>query len=218
MRRLVLALSAGLALGPVLGLVPGLAAPAAAEGQLVVSADGVAWSPSLPGPVLGVGGPWVPGDVRAGGFWVRNDAGEPGTLSVAVTAEDPAALLGHDDVTVEARRGGGTWTALPADAALHPLDGRLVPAATDRVEVRATFRATSPNRSQRTALRLRFTVALTAANVAPPDDGGAPAAPGLPDTGGFRRVLVVVGVLLVLAGLLLLGAGPRREKETREKS
>lgn len=207
-RRCVLALVAPVLL---LGLV---VTPARAEDRLGVSADGSTWTTVLAGPLFDPSERWVPGDVRSSTFYVRNQAAEGGTLAIEATAVDLDALVAHDDITLELRRDGGAWEPLPADGRPHGLARPGLPASADaRIDVRASFTPTSPNRSQTSQLQLDLRVLLTeATEVAGPSDdepGGL-----LPDTGGVELAVLVAGVGFILIGYaIVLGATRNRRTE-----
>ncbi|GAA2003970.1 hypothetical protein [Nocardioides kribbensis] len=140
---------------------------------LAVSRDR-AFDTAWDGPVWGRGVRWVPGDRRAGDFWVRNDGPAPADLTLTVASRGARPLLSADRFSVRvagrARRGapsgdltrslarveGSLRRTAPVVLAYHLRPGRLV-----HVRVIAALAYTAGNRTQgrgsRVSLELRLT-------------------------------------------------------------
>ena len=77
---------AALALGMTLAVAPHSAAPAnAADGELLISEDGVTWSTGLASNIFDTSGMLVPGDSLDGAFYVKNDNTFPAYLRVGLS-------------------------------------------------------------------------------------------------------------------------------------
>ncbi|RNL62960.1 hypothetical protein EFK50_14645 [Nocardioides marmoriginsengisoli] len=191
-------------------------APASAEGEAVVSTDGVTWTDALTTPLFSPATRWAPGDTRVSSFLVGNRASVRADLAVRVRTEDPDGLVARGDVDLAVRSGTGAWRPLPADGQPHRLPGVVLAAgANDRISVRARFRPASPNRSQLQRLPLTFEVVLSQAGTAAPPGTGTPGLlPGvLPETGGAGLRVLVVGLLLTLLGFLTTLIAARRKDD-----
>jgi hypothetical protein len=195
-----------------------IGSPARADSLIGVSPDGRTWSASLPSPLFDAAERWVPGDVRSASFYVRNQAGDTGLLSLEAVTLDGDSLLQRDDIELEVRRDNGAWTRLPADGRSHRFPHAvLAPKVRTRIEVRADFLPSSPNRSQSSSLALHFTIGLVESTnqVADPNGslghhhGGV-----LPNTGGVAFWVLALAVVLLLCGgtfLIALRLTARRE-------
>jgi LPXTG-motif cell wall-anchored protein len=198
--------------------IAGPAATAYADQPVGVSRDGVAWTPALSAPLFDPGVLWVPGDVQSATFYVRNQATDAGKVWMSVEARDDDQLLAHEDIKISVRRDGGAWADLRADAASHPVRHSLLRSGSvTQIDVRAVLERASPNRSQQSALALRFTVGLTEAvgSVSGPHDGNGPGGL-LPDTGGVTFWVLALGVLLLLSGFGTVLVGARRRDDDEE--
>jgi len=189
---------------------------ATAAGRIAVSHDGRTWAPSLTSPVFDQTGRWVPGDVEQASFWVRNDATDPGDLTITATA-DPNELIRPGDIELSARTRAGTWAALPLDTPLALAD-LLRPGQPLRVFVRAHFLFSSGNHSQDELSRLNFLLTLTQSPTTAPTSPTSPTSPsspggpggpvgqgGLPNTGSdFPAWLLPLGAIASGTGAALL--------------
>ncbi len=204
-------------LAAMLVLVLGAAAPPAqAADELGLSPDGRTWSAGLPGPLFDPKVRWVPGDARRADFYVRNQAADGGTLTVAVQTQDPDRLLGAKDIRLSARVGSDGWVDLaPGGQAFRLNDATLPADAIRKVTVKARFDPTSGNRSQRKSVALSFRVTLVDAASDPnpdpdvSDETGEPS--DLPDAGA-----PAVGWFLV-AGGVAIGVGLALIKRRRRE-
>jgi hypothetical protein len=197
----------------VLLAVPATAAEAVDAAPLGVSADGQVWSPDLGRPLFDPSLVWVPGDVQSASFFVRNQSGDRGRLSLRVDATDAESLLGDPDVSVTARLAAGPWMALANDRAFHEFTGVLGAGRSARVEVRASFDPRSGNSSQRKALAVQFRALLVQDTKRDASQPGAPShLPAfLAFTGAPLLALLGVGLLLIAVGRLLLAARRRED-------
>jgi hypothetical protein len=214
MKRLVL--GPALAVALLAALLLGLPAASYAGSRIGLSTDGRTWSATLARPLFDPAVLWVPGDVRTSTFYVRNQAGDAGRLSIAAFTPDPDSLLRRDDIEIEVRRDGGSWIPLPADGRdFRFARGVLVPAATTRIDVRVAFAPSSPNRSQTSTLALRFRVLLVEIGAQVADPGGNGHHGGLlPNTGGVSFWVLAFGVAALAFGcssLITLRLTARRE-------
>lgn len=193
----------------ILLLVVGATAPAHAADELSVSSDGRTWSADLERPLFDPATRWAPGDRRTAVFWVRNDADEPGRLSVDVRTLGPSADT-FDDLVVEASGGSVTWAEEPGpDGA-----GTATVAAgeTERITVDVRLPSWSRNLSQLDRVDLELLVRLEGGRRPGPSGPGDGPSRLLPDTGGVGVWLFGAVVGLLAGGLLLVGR-ERREKE-----
>lgn len=205
-------------------LVP---APADAAGQVVVSADGQTWTPSLTTPLFDPAVRWVPGDARTATFHVGNRAADAGTLALVVTADDAHALIARDDITLAVRRGSGPWVDVRTDGQPHRLAGGDLAAGADtRLAIRATFAPASRNLSQLRSLPLSFDVVLSESTttVSPPTDPGHGGSGGhgglLPDTGGVELWVLLAGLLLLALGAIVVRTAtfpPRKDDDEQAR-
>jgi hypothetical protein len=196
---------AAFALALSLGALAAAPASAATVDEVGLSSDGVTWQRSLEAPLFAEPRLWVPGDAEVRTFWLRNQAGDAGALSLAVESSDPHGLLPSDDILIEARVNGEAWVAMADPQAREPqtlLDDRLTPGDVVRVDVRVTALWDAPNRSQRTVLPLDLRVTLSDAAASPGRPGGEDqAASG--DPGGD---LAATGAIVMYGALWLAAA------------
>lgn len=198
-----------------IGLLGALAAPAGASASsvgdpgadIVVSSDGVSWGPELAAPLFDPSATWVPGDIRTGSFFVRNEGASSAALRIEGRDTATGALTAQQAIVLFARSDGGRWQRLRMGA----MSGQLNPAAlpvgqVSRVDVRAVFEPTADNRSQEQSAALTFVVGLQDARAGGPVDGTHPGTGHLPGTGAPETTVpLVVGATLVGAGLVLVG-------------
>ncbi len=187
-------------------LVMGAASSAAADTEIGLSVDGATWAPSLTVPLLDSGIRWVPGDTRSATFYVRNQSGDPATLSVDVLGTALHSLLDTGDLTVSARGEEIAWRATTRPGT-HRLvsDVAVPPHASTPIDVTVAFAPASSNESMRRQLDLRFRLSLTQGSVV------GPAAGGLPDTGAPGAWGLVLGIMLVAGGIIATSRRQERE-------
>jgi hypothetical protein len=182
------------------------AGAALAASPIGVSSNGKTWTGSLSKPIFDANVLWVPGDVRTGTFYVRNQATDAGSLSLRADALDPDGLV---------RRDGGAWSALPADGQQHRLaTAQLGASKSTRIEVRAVFDSASPNRSQKESVTVRFSVGLTESRAGVSGPDGSSSGGLLPNTGGVSFWVLLFGLgLAVSGGLTVFLVGRDRSED-----
>ncbi len=220
-RLVVLVATAFLAVGLV-------AAPAAADGEIGLSYDGVNWTTSLSTPMFAPGFTWVPGDVEQRSFLVRNDGPSAGEVTVDVLAEDPNGLIGSPDFVLEARLGTGTWSRIVGGTTqLQPAALNIARGANTTVTVRGSFRSeTTARMDQMAPFSVRVTMSEDGAVAGESsggkgkggkngdgDVGGQEDVGGLPGTGNA----VSASLLWLAAGLIGGGIALVRRRGTREE-
>lgn len=154
------------------------AAPARADGELLVSADGTTWSAALMQPLFDPAVRWVPGDQREAGFWIRNTTGQPAQVALSFTAEDVDTLVASGTLTLEARITGGAWQPMLAQGVQHVVAAAIPGDSTTELRVRGSFAPDAGNATMTDVAHLDFTARLTevdAEPVVPPP--GTPATP-----------------------------------------
>ena len=161
-------------LGGVVIAVSTSAAPAVAADELALSRDGEHWFSTIDAPLLAGPTRWVPGDSSTARFYVRNQAGDVGDLTVDVIGT--RVLLGTGDLEVAARGGGGEWTTV-YQGGTHRLvtSPRIPPGEARAVDVRVSFDPAATNSSQLLSGNLHFRVTLTDTSIV---DGPAPVVDG----------------------------------------
>jgi len=129
-----------------------------------------------------------------------------------VRTTDPGELLAEDDIVVDARVHGGTWTPLSDPDMSQTLTERsLAKGDRVRVDLRVAFVPGSTNRSEIKELPLRFVVQLTQSGAGPHDGQDGPGL--LPDTGStVEPVLLYLAAALLGGGLLILIVRRRKEE------
>lgn len=201
--------------------------PAQAADELGLSADGQTWSNHLDGPLFDSAARWAPGDVRQAHFYVRNQAADEGTLTVAVETRNAQRLLRHDRIQLSARVGSDPWVDLAPDGQAIRLNGAALPAdSVRRVKVRAHFDFGSGNDSQRLRAKWRFRVTLSGVDSDPgegPTEPTGPVDPGGDDqdqAGGLPNAgapavgwWIVVGATAVGVGLALMRGRFGKERQ-----
>jgi hypothetical protein len=187
-------------------LVLSAASPAAADTEIGLSVDGATWAPSLTAPLFDPNLRWVPGDTRSATFYVRNQSDDSATLSVDVLGTALHSLLDTGDLTVSARGDEIDWRATSRPGT-HRLvsDVAVPPGASTPIDVTVAFAPGSSNESMRRQLDLRFRLTVTQGSAVGPDAGG------LPDTGAPGAWDLVLGVMLVAAGIVATSRRPERE-------
>ncbi len=196
----------------VLAVLAAGAGPAYADDEVGLSIDGRVWTNQLDEPLFARDFRWVPGDVEAASFVVRNQGPSDAEMTVAVVSADPDALLARGDLALAARVRDSAWIPLVNGEPSRPLSSAVVArGARTRVDVRVTFRSGSRNRSQADRLPLSFRVTLTdeRAGTAP-----VPGTPTLPGTGSaVEPWLVWLAFGLIGSGLALLVARRRPDRD-----
>lgn len=179
--------------------------PAAASDELGLSRDGTTWAPDLSDPLFEAAVRWVPGDSRTASFYVRNQSGQAGTLSLDILGTATDSLMQTGDLSVEAHGAGGDWTPVTEPGTHRLLSAGQVPSsATRRVDVTVTFDPASSNQSQVRSLDLALQVRLIqdVEDNTPGDDASDDGLGLLPDTGGPSPWTVAIAAGLVLVGTL----------------
>ena len=153
-------------LGGVVIAVSASAAPAVAADELGLSRDGKNWSSTIGGPLIGGPVRWVPGDSSTARFYVRNQAGDVGDLTVDVTGTRAGSLLDSGDIHIAARGGGGPWTSVNQGGTHRLVTSPRIPAGETRaVDVRVSLDPAATNGSQFLSADLYFRVTLTDASI-----------------------------------------------------
>lgn len=191
-----------------------LPSAAHAADELDLSWDGQTWSKELSQPMFDAMVDWVPGDVETASFYVRNQGDSGANLTVAVVTRDEDGLLRFQDIKLAARIGAEEWVSLESTEKNFRLNSGALPAGEARkVEVRAQFDLSSPNRSQLKQLALNFRVTLSEAQGSPEDPGPGepqPTGPGHVDDGNDGSLpnsgAPAVGWVIVAAGIAV-GSG-----------
>ena len=162
-----------------------------------LSLDGRTWTRETLTPLFDPGLRWVPGEVRAATFHVRNESSAAVTARVQVRVGPGAAAL-DEDLSVRTRLAGAGWTPGPRSAPLRLGAGDVVP-----VDVEVAFAAASTNDTQGARTPLDVRVTLTGDLE---DPGAQQAPPGeLAPTGAG-----VLGLLVLAVSAVVTGAGLRR--------
>ncbi|WP_139978656.1 LPXTG cell wall anchor domain-containing protein [Nocardioides litoris] len=190
--------------------------PALADGELVLSHDGRHWVDRLQRPLFDPDVRWVPGDVRRARFYLRNDAPDPGLVSMDVERTRRVALVDTGFLRMAARADGGPWTTITTDGVSRLVDeeairsGRAVP-----VDVRVSMGIDAPNGTMVLSSDLDFRVTVRDARSAAVEQPTSSGSGVLPDTGSAVAPWVPpLGLGLVVAGWWLTGARRRRRDDT----
>lgn len=186
-----------------------LASPAHAEDGISFSRDGDTWTSSIDGPLFDQSMRWVPGDSESARFFIRNDGGTPGDLTIDVTSSSAGDLIDTGDVRVMARGGGGRWTSTTKGGTQRLLstraiaDGAVVP-----ITVTIAIDADSTNVTQLRSTSFTFDARLTESG----DDDGTATRGLLPDTGAPLTWILALGAVIVGTGTAVLA----RHRDRRE--
>lgn len=229
---LVGALAAALVWGGAAALVSGgAAAPrSAASARVLVSADGVHFSPTLVGGLFGDLGVLVPGGSVSAGLWIRNPTPAPAALRVSARDVTSTSRALAGGVAVSAWDSGTDATrSVPLSAlgrcqVLAPSQP-VAPGATIKMVFTFTMADLAGVAAQQESARLGLMVDMRDAEAGPfpasacGDDGvflsprlSEPAS--LPSTGTALLVpFLVVGGLLVGVGLFFVTGRRRRERD-----
>lgn len=185
-------------------------APVAAAGELGLSLDGVHWANAISDPLFDPSMRWVPGDSENATFFIRNQGGSGGDLTVDVISSTAGDLIDSGDLHITAKGGGGAWK-LVSRPGRHRLltapnipDGQIGPVVID-----VSFDGTSTNQTQVRSSDPLFKVTLTESNkVADVADSL------LPDTGApDLRLYAALSAILLGTGLAF---AKRRSEPQRE--
>jgi hypothetical protein len=198
-------------------------APAHAAGELELSRDGVTWATDLVEPLFDSSVRWVPGDVRAESFFVRNDSAQSGRLSIDIMGSPVHTLLDTGDLDIDARGAGGAWVSVSTPGTHRLLSQGQVPAGdARRVDVTVHFDAASTNESQLKSVELAFRVGLVQ-DTLDESDGSKDAGEGddtndatglLPDAGGPPLWWALCGLMMLGLGVSGIRRAPRRQVTT----
>lgn len=187
------------------------AAPAAAADELGLSRDGTTWSSSIDTPLFGTSIRWVPGDSRTAVFYVRNQGGTPGDLTVDVTSSGPGNLMESEDLRITAKGGGGNWVSVNEPGTRRLLSTPdIADSATVPITVSVAFDADSVNTTQLRSTSLRLNVNLSESASEPIENDGLLGGL-LPDTGAPSTWIVGAAALLLGMGAALLRRRDREE-------
>ena len=200
------------------------AAPARADDEIGLSADGVTWSAQLSAPLFATGFRIVPGDTESRTFQVRNDGPTAGILTVSVVASDPDGLLGSGDLDLAARVGSGPWRPVGAGTTEAATRLPVARGARTTVTIRAGFDAASTRQAQSVPFSVRLRLAEDGEVGGVDENGGGSGdggdrggdvggvGTGLPGTG----TSVAPGLLVLAAGLIGGGLALVRRREREE--
>ncbi|MDR7086717.1 hypothetical protein J2X11_001556 [Aeromicrobium panaciterrae] len=179
------------------------ASSAVAAGELELSLDGTHWMSSITTPLFDPSLRWVPGDSETEAFFIRNQGGSSGDLTVDILGPAADGLIESGDLHVTAKGGGGDWTAV-SEGGIHRLltAPDLADGAVSKIKVNVAYDPSSTNPTQLLASQLTFRVTLSES--APNGDVGDAGA-GLPDTGAPNLLFyAVLSALLLGTGLGLV--------------
>jgi len=215
LRRCLLAMAALLVL---------TGAPAHAADELMLSRDGVTWTPELVDPLFDASVRWVPGDVRTESFYVRNESEQAGRLSIDILGTPVHTLLDTGDLDIDAQGAGGAWASVSTPGTHRLLSDGSVPAdSARRVDVTVQFDSASTNVSQLKSLELEFRVGLVqnvdedgsdsdGADGSDDSDESDDASGLLPDTGAPSTWWALGGVVTLGIGILMTRRTLRRRQ------
>lgn len=191
------------------------ASPAVAAGELGLSLDGTHWSSSITTPLFDPSFRWVPGDLESGAFFVRNQGGSTGDLTVDILGATVDGLIESGDLRVTAKGGGGDWSTISAGGTHRLLTApNITEGSASKIKVNVAFDPASSNPTQLLASELTFRVALSeSAPRGDLDDAGT----GLPDTGAPNVLFfAVLSALLLGTGLGLVSPKNELSESTEE--
>ena len=181
---------------------------ASAASPLGLSVDGIHWSRSITGPLFDPSWRWVPGDSETATFYVRNQGGTAGDLTVEVLGSQTGDLIDSGDLHVTARGGAGTWTAVSETGTHRLLTAPGIPnGSVEPIEVNVTFDRSSRNQTQLRASDLSFRVSMSESNVTSNRGAGRRGgdAPELPQTGAPHALrYALIGAILAGTGLAFI--------------
>jgi len=178
-----------------------IASPAVAADELGLSLDGIHWKSSISTPLFDPSFRWVPGDSETATFYVRNQGGSLGDLTVDVLGPTADGLIESGDLHVTAKGGGGKWTNVS-----EPGHHRLLTApdiadgTVSAIKVNVSFDSSSTNSTQLRASKLTFRITLSESTAAGRGEN-------LPGTGAPRVLLLAVLSALSIGSGLSLATG-----------
>lgn len=165
--------------------------PATAAGELGLSVDQVHWSSTISTPLFDDSMRWVPGDSENATFFIRNQGGSTGVLTIDILGSSVGDLIDSGDLHITAKGGGGEWTSVSASGRRRLLtapdvaDGRVVPILVD-----VSFDSTSDNQTQVRSSALAFLVTLTES--VPGDGTGTLPGTGAPEVCFFAALSAIL--------------------------
>lgn len=127
---------------------------------LQISLDGSTWGTSINEPLWTEDHHWIPGDIAAKSFWVRNNATDDGTLIITVSEITGEQLFTHDDFTLEVRTDDGTWP-VKVNGSKAEVMGVVEAGAAQEIDVTLRFTPTSANVSQNQEMSFVLNVILS---------------------------------------------------------
>jgi LPXTG-motif cell wall-anchored protein len=214
-----------IALGAVLAVGFGSASGAAASDELLLSRDGVHYSPVLDGGLFDGAGSLVPGHAVAASLWIKNPSSEATALRMSVhdVAWSSSALSRALTLTTAVGTpgvGGSTSTAIVPQSCAVLTSVSSVPAGKSvHIDVRLAMADVAETTAQSNHVALNFLVAMKGQSGGPfgasacNDEGeviGATTYRTVASTGGTVPVpLIVGGGLLIGVGIFLVA---RRRK------
>lgn len=186
-------------------------APASAAGELGLSLDGTHWLSSISSPLFEPSFRWVPGDSETETFFVRNQSGSTGYLTVDILGSTADNLIESGALRITAKGGGGNWTTVSEGGTQRLLTApNIADGKVSAIKVTVSFDASSTNPTQLLASEMTFRITLSeSASGAVTDAGDA-----LPDSGA-PNVLLLAALSAIFIGTGL-GLVTRRNEPTRE--
>lgn len=199
----------GRLLGMTLILATTSASPVFAAGELGLSLDGTHWLSSISTPLFDPSFRWVPGDSDTATFFVRNQGGSTGDLTVDILGSKAGDLINSGDLHVTAKGGGGAWKTVSEGGTHRLLTAPHIPNGhVNEISVTVSFDAYSSNLTQLRSSELNFRITLTES--AATANGGS----ALPDTGAADlRWYAASAAFFIATGLALVS---RRATSARE--
>ncbi|MEO6470750.1 MAG: hypothetical protein ABIR57_02835, partial [Aeromicrobium sp.] len=187
--------------------------PAFAADELALSVDGVHWTQSISDPLFDESMRWVPGDSETATFYIRNQGGTAGDLTVDVIGSQAGQLLESGDLHITARGGGGMWSVVSAPGNHRLLSAPNIPdGQVSPIDLNVSFDATSTNPTRLRSAELTFRVTLSESAAGGSGSNGSSSS-GLPGAGAAElRWYSATGALLIGIGMALVLR--RREGES----
>lgn len=167
-------------LGLLLGLLlAGVAAPAHAAEELELSADGVQWGPTLPGPIFDLAQKLVPGQSHSAELWVRNGGQSAAVLSASVSGPSWQGLIADGTVRVSALTTAGEKPLLNNGTVLFP----LLAGQAEHLTLTIAMIATAGNEAAQRSFPVGFELNLRQSMPGGTTDPGTTTGTGTTDTG-----------------------------------